>query len=60
MPRYGPAKLGETRRIYLDATKARRDLDWLPGMALEDGLAQTVEYFRTIEADTADLSLPVN
>lgn len=46
---YGPAKVGETRHIYLDASKARRELGWEPTMGLEDGLRQTVEYHRTSE-----------
>lgn len=46
---YGPAKVGETRHIYLDAAKANRDLDWMPTVTLEDGLKETVEYFRTSE-----------
>ena len=46
---YGPAKVGETRHIYLDASKADRDLGWTPTISLEDGLKQTVEYFRTSE-----------
>lgn len=54
-PLYGPAKLGETRRIYLDATRAGQQLGWSPQTILEDGLGRTVEYFRTIEAATADL-----
>jgi UDP-glucose 4-epimerase len=49
-PRYGPAKLGETRQIYLDAARARRQLGWLPITTLEQGLAQTVAYFRAREA----------
>jgi UDP-glucose 4-epimerase len=48
-PEYGPAKLGETRRIYLDAAKARQQLGWSPQTSLEDGLAQTVDYFRAAE-----------
>ena len=51
----GPAKLGETRRIYLDATKAGQQLGWSPLTTLEDGLAKTVEYFRAAEAVTAGL-----
>jgi UDP-glucose 4-epimerase len=39
----GPAKAGETQRIYLEATKARQELDWTPTVG------NTVEYFRTIE-----------
>ena len=46
---HGPAKLGETRHIYLDASKARKDLGWAPTSTLEDGLRETVEYFRTSE-----------
>ena len=46
---YGPAKVGETRHIYLDASKAKRDLDWAPVRSLEEGLRETVEYFRTSE-----------
>ncbi len=46
---HGPAKAGETQRIYLDANKARQELDWTPTVGLEDGLRNTVEYFRTIE-----------
>jgi UDP-glucose 4-epimerase len=46
---YGPAKVGETRQIYLKVDRARQELDWMPSVALDDGLARTVEYFRTTE-----------
>ena len=47
--KYGPAKAGETRKIYLDATRIRTQLGWTPTVTLEDGLARTVEYFREKE-----------
>jgi UDP-glucose 4-epimerase len=50
VPVHGPAKLGETRRIYLDATKARQELGWTPTVTLEEGLQQTVGYFEQVEA----------
>ena len=46
---YGPPKLGETFKIYLDASKARRDLAWEPRVTLREGLEQTVTYFREEE-----------
>jgi UDP-glucose 4-epimerase len=47
--RYGPAKVGETRHIYLDASKVGKDLGWTPTFTLEEGLQETVDYFRTVE-----------
>lgn len=46
---YGPAKLGETRHIYLNASKAKIDLGWTPTITLEEGLEKTVEYFKIAE-----------
>lgn len=44
--RYGPAKVGEVFEIALDAERARLELNWEPTITLEDGLRETVEYFR--------------
>ena len=44
-----PPKLGETRRIFLDASKAFRELGWAPTVKIEDGLRSTVEYFKKAE-----------
>lgn len=51
-PVYGPPRAGETFRIFLDATKARREMGWAPQVSLEEGLRRTVEYFRTQELGT--------
>lgn len=48
-PIYGAAKVGETFRIYLDASRAMQELGWEPTFAIEDGLASTVKYFRDHE-----------
>lgn len=47
---YGPAKVGETRHIYLNASKIKKDLYWEPTVTLEEGLEKTVAYFRVSEA----------
>jgi UDP-glucose 4-epimerase len=49
-PVHGPAKVGETRKIFLDGGKAHRELGWVPTTSLEAGLGQTVQYFRKVEA----------
>jgi UDP-glucose 4-epimerase len=46
---HGPAKLGETRKIYLDASKAQQQLDWQPRVGFLDGMKQTVDYFQKSE-----------
>ncbi len=43
---YGPAKSGEVFRIYLDNTKAIRELDWYPDIPIEDGIERTVKWFK--------------
>jgi UDP-glucose 4-epimerase len=52
-PSFGPAKLGETYRIFLSAAKAGQDLGWEPTVDLAAGLRQTVEYFRRSTAREA-------
>lgn len=46
---FGPAKVGETRHIYLDAAKAKKELGWSPTLSLEEGLEKTVAYFKESE-----------
>jgi len=46
---HGPAKVGETRQIYLDATRAQKELGWKPTVDLEEGLQRTADYFKQRE-----------
>lgn len=43
---YGPARAGETFCIYLDASRAKKELAWEPAVSLHEGLRQTVEYYQ--------------
>lgn len=49
---YGPAKLGETRYIYLNAEKALKLLEWEPTVDLKEGLGRTVDFFKNKELAT--------
>jgi UDP-glucose 4-epimerase len=44
--RHGPAKAGEQRRSVIDNALAKRVLGWQPQVRLEDGLRETVAFFR--------------
>jgi len=46
-PQYGAARPGEVQHIYLAWERARKTLGWKPSVSLADGMAQTVEYFRS-------------
>lgn len=48
-PVHGPPKPGEVFKIYLDATKARKELGWEPTVALKEGLSKTVHYFQRLQ-----------
>ncbi|NLS79396.1 MAG: UDP-glucose 4-epimerase, partial [Chloroflexi bacterium] len=48
--RYGSAKAGDILRIYLDASKAKRELGWEPTVSLNRGLMETVEFVRQARA----------
>lgn len=44
---YGPAKKGEQQRSCLSCDKIRKALDWEPKTPLQEGLARTVEFFKS-------------
>lgn len=46
---HGPAKTGETFRIYLDTARIQKELGWAPRVPLHDGLDRTVRFFRDRE-----------
>ena len=46
-PVYAAARRGELQRIVVDPTKASKELDWTPGIDLDEGLKQTVAWFRS-------------
>ena len=45
-PEFAPPRLGDLRRSSLDFGLAKQVLGWTPEVALADGVARTVEYFR--------------
>ena len=47
-PRHAPAQPGEQRRSCVDVTLARRLLGWKPAVSLDEGLEQTLAYFRGV------------
>jgi UDP-glucose 4-epimerase len=56
-PIYGPAKLGEVFKIYLDIEKAKCEIPWEPRVGLDEGLEITVEWFRKrLEGKSSSLS----
>jgi len=44
---FAAARPGEQQRSYVRIEKAARVLGWRPTVALEQGLAETFEWFRT-------------
>lgn len=45
-PHEGPARQGDLRRSMLDCSKAFAKLGWSPVYSLEDGIGETIEYFK--------------
>jgi UDP-glucose 4-epimerase len=44
---HAPPRQGELRRIYVDHSRATEALGWRPTTALDEGLKQTVAWFRS-------------
>lgn len=45
-PVYKPARPGELFRSFLKNQKARKILNWSPSLSFEEGLKQTIDYFK--------------
>lgn len=45
-PIYAGARPGELQRIYVDPSRAKEHLGWVPTVSLEDGLRKTVAWFK--------------
>ena len=46
-PSYGPTRPGDVRHSQADTTAARRDLGHAPRFSFEEGLRQTLEWYRS-------------
>ncbi len=45
-PEYGPAKMGDVFRTYLDIRKIGAELGWEPTYSLAEGLRRTIDFLR--------------
>ena len=45
-PEHGDPRPGDINNIYLDVSKARRELSWEPKISLDEGLRLTVDWFK--------------
>ena len=46
-PVYAPPRTGEIYKIYLDAAKAKKELDWQPRYTFVEGLKWTVDWHKS-------------
>jgi len=46
-PEFHPPRLGDLRRSCLDISRADDVLGWQPKVSIDDGVARTVEFFRS-------------
>ena len=48
-PQHGPPRAGDIPKIWLDVTAANADLGWKAKTSFQDGISQTVEWFRQVD-----------
>jgi UDP-glucose 4-epimerase len=46
-PSYGPPRPGDVQANYLSYALAKRELGWAPKVGLDEGIRNTVEFFKT-------------
>lgn len=49
-PRFEPARVGDVRDSLADISEARRWLQYEPHVGLEEGLARSIDYYRSVVA----------
>ena len=49
---HGPPRPGDINRIFLDSSKAERELGWSAQVGIEDGFKTTVEWFKQQAIDS--------
>ena len=47
IPEFAPARKGDVPRSALDSSRAEKIIGWKPQVGLQEGIAMTVEYFRS-------------
>jgi UDP-glucose 4-epimerase len=47
-PQHAPARAGDVRHSRADIRRARRDLGYEPAVSFEEGLAQTLQWYRSL------------
>jgi nucleoside-diphosphate-sugar epimerase len=52
-PKYAPPRAGDVRDSQADITKAKRLLGYSPSVSFEEGLANTVEWYRSAQSAPA-------
>lgn len=43
---YAPLRKGEIKNVYLNSSKAKRELGWRPRVGLEEGMGKTIAFFK--------------
>jgi UDP-glucose 4-epimerase len=56
-PGYVPKRPGEIDRIYMDISKARRLLGWVPRITLREGAQRTVSYYQETSGENSSNSI---